>query len=63
MLVTFSGLTAPVQHGVPIVLTPNGTLGAAGAPSVLNDILKTLPPALASFVANLPAVEGNLSHF
>ncbi|XP_027112409.1 cleavage stimulation factor subunit 77-like [Coffea arabica] len=52
------GLTGPLQPGVPVALPPNDTMGAAGAPNVLKDILKTLPPALATFVANLPAVEG-----
>ncbi|KAI5661042.1 hypothetical protein M9H77_20365 [Catharanthus roseus] len=51
------GISGPVQPGI---LLPSNvtTLGGAGAPNALSDILKTLPPALAAFAANLPAVEG-----
>ncbi|KAF3648763.1 Cleavage stimulation factor subunit 77 [Capsicum annuum] len=31
---------------------------SGGSPNSLNDILKSLPPAFAAFIANLPAVEG-----
>ncbi|KAL0376116.1 UNVERIFIED_CONTAM: Cleavage stimulation factor subunit [Sesamum calycinum] len=38
---------------------PNGTTpDSGGTTSAINDVLKVLPPSLATFVANLPAVEG-----
>ncbi|KAL0348373.1 UNVERIFIED_CONTAM: Cleavage stimulation factor subunit [Sesamum angustifolium] len=38
---------------------PNGTApDSGGTTSAINDVLKVLPPSLATFVANLPAVEG-----
>lgn len=34
-----------------------------GTINTFDEILKATPPALAAFLANLPAVEGNLSIF
>lgn len=48
------GTTAPIISGVSSTL-PNGISGGSTA---INDMLKSLPPTLATFVANLPAVEG-----
>ncbi|KAL2231584.1 cleavage stimulation factor subunit 77 [Sesamum indicum] len=47
-----------VLSGVSSTL-PNGTSAdSGGTTSAINDVLKVLPPSLATFVANLPAVEG-----
>ncbi|XP_047954000.1 cleavage stimulation factor subunit 77-like isoform X1 [Salvia hispanica] len=48
------GITTPVVSGVSSTL-PNGISGGA---ATINDTLKSLPPTLAVFVSNLPAVEG-----
>lgn len=50
--------TGPVHSITTILPSSTVTLSGAGAPNTLSDILKTLPPALASFAATLPAVEG-----
>ncbi|CAI9104386.1 OLC1v1003045C1 [Oldenlandia corymbosa var. corymbosa] len=50
------GLNTPGQPAVPVIL-PSAVTTGSGTPNVV-DIMKTLPPALASFIANLPAVEG-----
>ncbi|KAK4345376.1 hypothetical protein RND71_035552 [Anisodus tanguticus] len=41
----------------------SGPFSSSGPPNSLNDILKSLPPAFAAFVANLPAVEGIVLNF
>ncbi|KAL0412527.1 UNVERIFIED_CONTAM: Cleavage stimulation factor subunit [Sesamum radiatum] len=47
-----------VLSGVSSTL-PNGIAAdSGGTTSAINDVLKLLPPSLATFVANLPAVEG-----
>ncbi|KAK4377260.1 hypothetical protein RND71_003556 [Anisodus tanguticus] len=48
-------LAAPSTSGT---LPYSGPFSSSGPPNSLNDILKSLPPAFAVFVANLPAVEG-----
>ncbi|KAL1557973.1 Cleavage stimulation factor subunit 77 [Salvia divinorum] len=48
------GITTPMTSGVSSML-PNGISGGATA---ISDTLKSLPPTLAVFVSNLPAVEG-----
>lgn len=52
--INLAGITTPMISGVPSTL-PNGISGGATA---INDMLKSLPPTLAVFVSNLPAVEG-----
>ncbi|KAI3448085.1 hypothetical protein Pfo_004750 [Paulownia fortunei] len=51
------GPPAPGLSGVSSTL-PNGVTVNNGGTTAINDILKVLPPSLATFVANLPAVEG-----
>ncbi|KAK6143519.1 hypothetical protein DH2020_023867 [Rehmannia glutinosa] len=50
-----TGPPAPGISGVPL---PNGVTVNSGGTTAIDDILKVLPPSLATFVANLPAVEG-----
>nr|XP_010327460.1 cleavage stimulation factor subunit 77 isoform X2 [Solanum lycopersicum] len=50
-----AALAAPSASGT---LPYSGPFSSNGPPIALNDILKSLPPAFAAFVANLPAVEG-----
>ncbi|KAL6002018.1 hypothetical protein ACLOJK_040582 [Asimina triloba] len=42
----------------PILSTANAALGSSGAIKGLDEILKALPPALVTFIAHLPSVEG-----
>ncbi|XP_069145845.1 cleavage stimulation factor subunit 77 isoform X3 [Solanum lycopersicum] len=49
-----AALAAPSASGT---LPYSGPFSSNGPPIALNDILKSLPPAFAAFVANLPAVE------
>lgn len=58
ILLILLGATGSVQSTTTIGPSSTVTLSGAGAPNTLSDILKTLPPALASFAATLPAVEG-----
>ncbi|CAN4113071.1 unnamed protein product [Withania somnifera] len=56
-----SQMPGPAALAVPSAsgtLPYSGLLSSSGPPNSLNDILKSLPPAFAAFVANLPAVEG-----
>lgn len=50
---------------VPSCNLPNAIVGSAGgsSSSAFDDILKVTPPALVAFLANLPAVEGELSTY
>lgn len=50
-----AALAVPSASGT---LSYSDPLSSSGPPNSLNDILKSLPPAFAAFVANLPAVEG-----
>ncbi|XP_006356598.1 cleavage stimulation factor subunit 77 isoform X1 [Solanum tuberosum] len=50
-----AALAAPSASGT---LPYSGPFSSNGPPNALNDILKSLPPAFAAFIANLPAVEG-----
>ncbi|XP_059296978.1 cleavage stimulation factor subunit 77 isoform X1 [Lycium ferocissimum] len=50
-----AALAVPSPAGA---LSHSGPFSSSGPPNSLNDILKSLPPAFAAFVANLPAVEG-----
>ncbi|KAL6502516.1 hypothetical protein OROHE_024521 [Orobanche hederae] len=52
-----SGLAAHGIFGAPITLPNGGTVDSAGT-TAISDVLKLLPPPLAAFAANLPAVEG-----
>lgn len=52
---TTSGLPANPSNPVSV---------ASGAPTnVFDEILKATPAALIAFLANLPAVDGNLSYY
>lgn len=62
-----SGFPGPAALAVP---SASGTLpysgtpfSSGGPPNALNDILKSLPPAFAAFMTNLPAVEGIVPSF
>lgn len=50
---------------VPSSNLPNPIVGSVGgsSASAFDDILKVTPPALVAFLANLPAVEGELSTY
>ncbi|KAL2477222.1 Cleavage stimulation factor subunit 77 [Forsythia ovata] len=52
------GLPAPGISSVSSTLPYGVTSSFGGSMNALNDMVKALPPALAAFVANLPAVEG-----
>ncbi|KAG8364291.1 hypothetical protein BUALT_Bualt19G0113200 [Buddleja alternifolia] len=55
---SFVGSPAPGLSGVPSTL-PNGVAAnSGGTTNAVHDILKVLPPSLATFVANLPPIEG-----
>lgn len=53
----FAGPPAPGPSDVSSTL-PNGATVNSGGTTATNDVFKVLPPSLATFVANLPAVEG-----
>lgn len=53
-------LAAPPASGA---LPYSGPFSSSGSPNALNDILKSLPPAFAAFIANLPPVEGIFSFY
>ncbi|KAL5977548.1 Cleavage stimulation factor subunit 77 [Asimina triloba] len=46
----------------PILSTANVALGSSGAIKGLDEILKALPPALVTFIAHLPSVEGTQTY-
>ncbi|MCD7448035.1 hypothetical protein HAX54_037349 [Datura stramonium] len=58
MMLDFPGPAALAVPSASGTLPYSGLFSSSGPPNALNDILKSLPPAFAAFVANLPAVEG-----
>ncbi|RVW59645.1 Retrovirus-related Pol polyprotein from transposon RE2 [Vitis vinifera] len=63
-----AGTGALPSTTAPVLPSISGTLSNPSVPMVssrpanpLDEILKSTPPALVAFIANLPAVEGNLS--
>lgn len=55
---TASGLPAN-----PITLSNPASVVSGGPTNVFDEILKATPAALIAFLANLPAVDGNLSYY
>lgn len=63
MMLDFPGPAALAAPSASGTLPYSGPFSSNGPPIALNDILKSLPPAFAAFVANLPAVEGIVLNF
>ncbi|XP_051131496.1 cleavage stimulation factor subunit 77 isoform X2 [Andrographis paniculata] len=52
------GAPVPSPSGVPNTLSNGVVMSGGGATTASSDVLKALPPSLANFAMNLPAVEG-----
>lgn len=71
LILAYTKWCSYVEVGIPPSTTASGFKAASNplsnpiglAPNVFDEVLKATPPALISFLANLPVVEGNYSDF
>jgi hypothetical protein len=71
LILAYTKWCSYVEAGIPPSTTASGFKAASNplsnpiglAPNVFDEVLKATPPALISFLANLPVVEGNYSDF